>query len=98
MGHENRGLAEALRHTEKLLLNLMARHRVERAEGFIEQQHRWIGRQRPRYAYSLALATGELSRISIQILLGRQIQHAEQFTGAALDPLRLPAFQARDQP
>ena len=40
MGDEDGCLSKALGHAQKLLLDFLARHRVERAEGLIEQQHR----------------------------------------------------------
>src|SRR6266478_9845488 len=98
MSDEDSSLAETLGYAEKLLLDFISSHRVERAEGLIEQQDRRIGSQRARNADSLPLSAGKLSRVAVHILLGWKIQHAKQFTGAALDPLRLPAFQARHQP
>src|SRR6266849_11148590 len=98
MSDEDSGLAETLGYLKKLLLNLVTRHGVERAEGLIEQQHGRIGSQSPRHADSLPLSAGKLSRVAVHILLGWQIQHAEQLTGTAFDPLRLPTFQARHQP
>ena len=70
MGDEDSGLAETLGYLEKLLLNLVTRYGIERAEGLTEEQHGRIGRQRPRHPDPLALSAGELSWVALHIMLG----------------------------
>ena len=88
---EDGRLAEARAQRQKLLLHLEARHRIERAERLVEQQQRRIGRQRARHAHALPLAAGKLARIALRELLGRQVEHREQFAHARVR--WLPAAQ-----
>ena len=58
------GLADPLLNAAELALQLGPRDRVERAERFVHQQHRRIGRERPRDADPLPLPAGKLRRAS----------------------------------
>src|SRR5258706_1024837 len=97
MSYEDRGLGKISAHGDELALQLQTRHWIERAEGLIEQEHRWIGRERARHADTLLLAAGELSRIT-RGELGRRKAHAlQQFVYAGRGALWRPAFEARNQ-
>ncbi len=58
----------AVAQFQELILQFHARYRIERAEGFVEKQELWIGRERPRDAHALALSAGKLARIAIEKL------------------------------
>src|SRR5258708_39645422 len=61
---EDGGLAERPGNTQELLLYLMPRHRIEGAEGLVEQQRLLVGRQRASDANPLPLSARQLSRIA----------------------------------
>jgi hypothetical protein len=54
--------------------------------------HRPPGRD---HADALLLATGQLTRVAMQVLLGFELDHAHQFAGAVVAFLFVPAQQAR---
>ncbi|MGR6975012.1 hypothetical protein ACU639_36400 [Streptomyces cynarae] len=56
MGDEDYRLAEVVLETDELVLELLADHRVEGAEGFVHEQHRRVGGQCPGDADALLLA------------------------------------------
>ncbi|STW80430.1 Uncharacterised protein [Klebsiella michiganensis] len=53
-------------NADHLLLQGFARHRIERAEGFIHQQHFRVGGQRARHADALLLAAGKADAGSVR--------------------------------
>ena len=57
---EDDGLGQIALEPEQLLLQFIADHRVHGAEGFIHEQHRRVGRERPGHADALLLAAGQL--------------------------------------
>src|ERR1700733_14191431 len=88
---------EAIAEFEKLVLQLDARYRIERAERFIEQQEFRFGRERSRHADALALTTGKLTRIALEELRRLQSHLMEELGYAPGDSFGRPAFQARHQ-
>ena len=56
MGDEEDGLLQFSLQRQKFALQIGAGKRIERAEGFIHQQDRWICSQSAGYANPLALA------------------------------------------
>ena len=62
VGHEQDGFAEFPLQPQNLLLEHLARHPVERAEGLVHQQDGRIAGQRAGHADALALASGKLGR------------------------------------
>ena len=52
----------------ELALQLGARHRIEGAEGLVEQHERRVGRERARHADALALSAGQLVRPAAAVL------------------------------
>src|SRR5213078_2854271 len=78
----------------QLLLQAVARDRVERAERLVHQEQRWVGRERAREADTLPLATGELRRVALRV--GRfEADELEQLGDARANPALVPAEQAR---
>ena len=66
---------------------------IERGEGFVEEQQRRIGRERACHADALALAAGELVRIALGVLGGRQSDQLEQLLHAGLAAPGLPSLE-----
>ena len=64
LGHvvrdDDHGLPQAALDAAKLRVQLGAGDRIERAERLVHQQHRRIGRERPRHADALTLPAGQL--------------------------------------
>ena len=83
MRHEEHGLALALPDLEELLLNDEPRLGVERAEGFVHQEHLRVLREEARQLNPLAHAARELVRVVG--LEARQIHELHQ--GARLVPV-----------
>ena len=65
MGHQDNRPPQQAVDAQHLLLQRLAGHRVEGAEGLIHQQHLRICRQRPRHPHPLLLAAGELMRVTV---------------------------------
>ena len=64
MGHEEERLAGAALDRLELLLNLAAQFRIERAQGFVQEQQCRVGGERTRESNPLALPAGELSGVA----------------------------------
>ncbi len=71
VGNKDHRLLHALLQGAKFFLHLRSRDRIERAESLVENQNRRIGRQSPRHAYALPLASGELAGIARRQVLTR---------------------------
>ena len=67
MRDEHDCLADLLLKPQELGLQPVARHRVDRAERLVHQQHRRVGGERPRDAHPLSLAAGQLVRVSLAV-------------------------------
>ena len=65
VGDEDDGLAQFALQAQHFGLQLVADHRVDRAERFVHQQDRWVGGQRPGDADALLLTTGQLRRVAV---------------------------------
>ncbi len=92
---EQHRLAHLLLQLQELVLQVLAHHRVDRAERLVHQQHRRVRRQRPRHAHPLPLPAGELVRVAVAVAGGVQADQVEQFGRPRL-PLRArPAQQGR---
>ena len=64
MGDKDDGFSEALLQVEEFTLQFGASDGIEGAERFVHEEDGRIGRQRARYAHSLALATGKFAGIA----------------------------------
>ena len=65
MGDEDHGLAPLEPDALQLEVHLLARHRVERAERLVHQQHRRVVDERAHDRHALLHAAGELPRIAV---------------------------------
>jgi hypothetical protein len=63
VGHEEDGLPSILPNTQQLDIQLVARHRVKRSEGFIHEQQLRVHDQRAAKGDSLLHAAGKLMGI-----------------------------------
>ena len=90
-------LVQLILDAAELLLQLGARHRVQRAEGFIHQKHGGIHRQRTRHTHPLPLAARQLVGPP-RGELGREPDQVEQLRRPRRDPLGRPSLQPRDDP
>eukprot|EP01136_Pigoraptor_vietnamica_P024787 Opistho-1_new@78115 len=67
VGDEDEGDAKALLQGFQLVLHRLAQLEVQRAEGFVEQQHAGFVDQRPRQRHTLALPARKLRRLAVAI-------------------------------
>src|SRR5712672_3499341 len=70
VGDEDGSLAESAGEAQELLLNLMPRDRIERAEGLVEEQHLLVRGQRAGHSNTLPLSARQLPGVALQKLLG----------------------------
>ena len=91
--HQHRGDAEFALHGADGAPEFFADLGVERAEGFVEQQHLRLVRQRARHGDALLLAAGELARQALVHAFERH--ELEQFLapGAPVGGLHAPHAQ-----
>ena len=81
---------------QELVLQMLAHHRVDRAERLVHQQHGRIGGQRAGHADALALAAGELLGVAVAVRRGVQADQVEKLGGARTGLAALPAEEMRD--
>ena len=93
--HQQDRLAQARLDPAELLLQLPACHRVERAEGLVHQQHRWIRGERARDADALALSARQLVGPAPGVGAGREPDQVEQLADASAHTIGVPPFEAR---
>ena len=65
MGDEDDGLAELALQAQELVLELLADHRVDRAERLVHEHHRRVGGERAGDPDALLLAAGELGGVAL---------------------------------
>ena len=94
VGHEDHGLPELAVQAQEVVLETVARDRVDRAEGLVHQHDRRIDGHRARYADALLLAAGELAWVAAQIVWVEP-HELEQLACAAADALLGPAQEPR---
>ncbi|GAA3309149.1 hypothetical protein GCM10020295_73030 [Streptomyces cinereospinus] len=92
--HQHR-LAHRGLHPQELVLQLLPHHRVDRPERLVHQQHRRIGRQRPRHPDPLPLAARQLVRVARPVRPRIQAHQVEQLRRPGPRPRPLPADQRR---
>lgn len=83
VGYQHYRATQQAMNADHLLLQGFARHRIERAEGLIHQQHFRVGRQRARHADALLLPAGKLMRVAFA-QAGLQPQQGHQFIDSRL--------------
>ena len=97
MGHEHDRLADLLLEPQELVLEAFAPDRVDRAERLVHEHDRRIRGEGASHADALALAAGELARISVTV--GRlEPDEVEQLVRPRADALGRPAQEARHDP
>ena len=94
---EDRGDLVTLAQSQKLLLHLMTRERIESTKGFIKEQQRGACGQCTRHGDALALTAGELSRVAGGELSSGQADLIEQLAFPLTLRLPGPSFEARDE-
>ena len=92
---EHDGGSEAPLDRQQVLLRLGADDRIERAERFVHEQERRLGRERPRDADALLLAAREFMRILVGELRGIELEKRQQVFDPRFDPRGVPPEQVR---
>lgn len=80
---------------QDLLLQLAAGNGVDGPKGLVHQQQPWIPGQRPRQTDPLLLSARQLSRVAVSVLMGGQINQAEQLVHPLADALLRPPQKSR---
>ena len=93
VGDEDDRFANLPMKPQEIVLEAVARDRIDRAERLVHQHDRWVGSHRPRNADALLLTAGELSWIATQIALWIEPDQLEQLRrpGSGAAPLTSPA-------
>jgi hypothetical protein len=78
MGHKKDGLVELFTYPQKLLLELVAKHRVKCTKWFIHKEQRRIHGQGAGKAYPLLLATGEFPGIAVHEEFRRELDKGKE--------------------
>ncbi len=91
MGHEQDRLGQLLLEAQELVLEPLADDRVDRAERFVHEHDRWVGRQRPGDPDALPLAARKLPRITVAIAGRIEADERQQLIGALTLAARRPA-------
>ena len=94
VGDEEDGLAQLILQPEELVLELLADHRVDRAERLVHEHHRRVGGQRARHPDPLLLAARELVGVAVGVRLGKA-DALEQLDARRAGLLAVPAEQPR---
>ena len=96
MGDQDHGLVQGLEHRLEIGLELGPDHRIERAQGFVEEKDFGIQHQSPHQADPLALAAGKLDRIAGKGVPGKA-REVREFLEPGLDLGLGPADMARHE-
>ncbi len=91
MRDEKRRGARIAENGEQLGLQVRAQDRVDRAEGFVEQEQARVGDERASDADALRLAAGEFARPTGAIGGGLEADSREQFVDSRVRALARPA-------
>jgi len=97
VGDEEGSFADAAAQVEKEVLEVEAGDGVERGEGFVEEEQRWVGGECAGDADALALSPGEGAGEAIAEFGGVQADGLEELGGAGGDAVRGPGFEAGDE-
>jgi hypothetical protein len=81
---------------EELLLEPGPGHRVDGAEGFVHQEDRRVGGQRPGDPDPLALPAGQLVRSTVAVGGRVEADEVEELVDAGIDPAAFPADEPGD--
>jgi hypothetical protein len=94
VGHKYDRLVELTLDISQLPLQARAGDRIDRAERFVHQHDRRVGRQGARQAHALLLAAGELAWVA-RAVGARQAHQLEQRVDPRVDARLRPAEQTR---
>ena len=94
---EDDRLADLGVQAQEVVLQAVARDRVDRAERLVHEHDRLAGGHRAGDADALALAAGELARVALGVAL-LEADELEQLADARADALLVPAQQPRHRP
>src|SRR5437588_10803887 len=97
MSYENYCLPQSRVLLGKFFLQRSARQRIERAEWFVHQQQRRIGRERARDANALALAARQFTRITISESFRIESDQRKHFAHSFADAQVVPIFKVWHQ-
>ena len=95
VGDEHDRLVQLFLELQQLLLEPLPGHGVDRAERLVHEQDRRITAERAGHAHPLALAAREFVGKAAAVLRGLEPDELEQLLDAGVDPLLVPAEQAR---
>ena len=95
VGDQQHGLAQPRLDAAELVPELPPRHRIERAERLVHQQHRRIRGKGAGDADALALATRKLVGPAGGVVVVREPDELEQLAHAGLHPRVFPPFEPR---
>ena len=85
VGDEDDGLLDVFLNAQELVLEPLARDRVDGPEGLVHQHDGGVRRQSPRDPYALLLAAREFGRVTVAVLVRREADELQELVHAALD-------------
>ena len=91
MGDHDHGFFEVLLQSQELTLEFVTGNRVERAEGFIEQDDLGIGREGSRKGHTLSLPTGQFNGITRSELVRVKMNEVQERVHPARSSFGLPS-------
>ncbi len=97
VGDEDGCLAEFGAQTEEFALEIEAGDRVERAEGFVEEEDWRVGGESAGHADALPLSAGELAREAAGKGFDREIDGCEEGRDAGGNLVGWPVFESGDE-
>ena len=97
VGDHDHGFVETLLQVQELTLEFMTGNRVERAEGFIEQDDAGIGSEGSRKGHALALPAGQFNGITRAKPLRVEMHEVQERVHPARSPFGFPAEQQRHE-
>ncbi len=95
MGDENDSFAKAAGERREFALDFSTSDRIERAERFVHEQYRWIGRKRASNADALTLAAGELAGVAVCKFGRIKSNQVQEFSDSNGSAAAVPFFKRR---
>src|SRR5439155_1207953 len=84
-------------HGDEFALKLRARDGVERSEGFVHQENRWISGESAGDAYALTLAAGKFAWMAMREFARIEADKVKHFLNSHGDARGVPAFETGDE-
>lgn len=97
MRDEDYGLAEAASERREFTLEFSAGDGIERAERFIHQEYRRIGRKGAGNADALTLAAGELAGVAVRKFRWIKSNEGQEFSDSNGSAATVPFFKGRHE-